>query len=120
MISKFVLPFRYMRVEYNDLVSQNDHVKDQVTRSLFEFIGIPYTKEVAENVDKFRQGWGELKNKTEKEKDQQAGFFGVYRPDNYDPNHWKKNIKSKVLADFNKACGRTLKAMNYDLGSDYG
>ena len=113
-----------MKVEYNDLVSQDEHVKDQVTRSIFEFIGIPFTKEVAKNVENFRKGWGDLKNKTEKEKDQQSGFFDVsmdvYRPDNYDPNHWKKSIKRKMLADLNKACGRTLTVMNYDLGSDYG
>ena len=87
---------RYIRVEYNDLVSQDVNIRDKVTRSLFEFIGIPFTHVVAENVDDFRQGWGGINNKTKKERKQLGGFYGVYRPDNYDPDHWEDNMKRKV------------------------
>ena len=89
-----------MRVTYNDLVSQDVHVRDKVTRSLFEFIGIPFSKEVAKSVENFRRGYGETTNKTRKEKND--GFYGVYRPDNYDPDHWKYAIKREVRASENQ------------------
>ena len=111
-----------------------------LVRSLFEFIDIPFTNVVAQNVENFRRGWGGLKNKTKEEKGQLSGFFGVYRPDNYNPDHWKNKITREVrteqdhimgintkilisllqmLIDLNKACGRTIVAMNYDLGEDH-
>ena len=131
---------RYIRVRYNDLVSQDLYIRNEVTRSLFEFIDIPFTNVVAQNVENFRRGWGGLKNKTKEEKGQLSGFFGVYRPDNYNPDHWKNKITREVrteqdhimgidtkilisslqmLTDLNKACGRTIVAMNYDLGEDH-
>ena len=130
---------RYIRVRYNDLVSQDLYIRNKVTRSLFEFIDIPFTNVVAQNVDNFRRGWGGLKNKTEKERGKLSGFFGAYRPDNYNPDHWRNKIKREVrieqdhftgidtkilisslqmLTDLNKACGRTIMAINYDLGED--
>ena len=130
---------RYIRVRYNDLVSQDLYIRNKVTRSLFEFIDIPFTNVVAQNVENFRRGWGGLKNKTKEEKGQLSGFFGVYRPDNYNPDHWKNKIKREVrieqdhitgvvtkililslqmLTDLNKACGRTIMAIDYDLGKD--
>ena len=131
---------RYIRVRYNDLVSQDLYIRNKVTRSLFEFIDIPFTNVVAQNVENFRRGWGGLENRTKEEKGKLSGFFGVYRPDNYNPDHWKNKIKREVrteqdrimgidtkilisllqmLADLNKACGRTIVAMNYDLGEDH-
>merc|ERR1719264_1285884 len=68
-------PSRYTRVKYNDLVSQDANTRGNVTKALFEFVGIPFSKEVADNVDNFRSG-GE-----------DRGYFNVYRPDDYNPDH---------------------------------
>ena len=75
---------RYTRVKYNDLVSQDANTRGNVTKALFEFVGIPFSKEVADNVDKFRSG-GE-----------DRGYFNVYRPDDYNPDHWEDQIQQQV------------------------
>ena len=87
---------RYIRVRYNDLVSQDINIRDKVTRSLFEFIDIPFTKDVAKNVEDFRRGWGVLENKTKEERKELGGFYGVYRPGNYNPDHWENDMKRDV------------------------
>ena len=76
---------RYTKVKYNDLVSQNANTRHNVTRALFEFIGIPFSKEVADNVDNFRSGSGE------------RSYFNVYRPDDYNPDHWEDQIQQEVI-----------------------
>ena len=75
---------RYKRVKYNELVSQDTNTRNNVTRALFEFIGIPFSKEVADNVDNFRSGSGE------------HNYFGVNRPDDYNPDHWEDQIPQQV------------------------
>ena len=90
MDSKIV--FRYTRVKYNDLVSQDINIRGNVIKSLFDFIGIPYSNEVARNVDIFRLG----RNSTEGKKQQSDGYFGVYRPNDYNPDHWEEEIDQQV------------------------
>ena len=85
-----------MKVKYEDLVSEDIDVRDKVTRSLFEFIGIPFTSDIAKNVANFRLGYKSIENGTEEEKEQLGGYFGVYRPDNYNPDHWRDKMKRKV------------------------
>ena len=79
------LTCRYTKVKYNDLVSQDANTRHNVTRALFEFIGIPFSKEVADNVDNFRSGRGE------------RSYFNVYRPDDYNPDHWEEQIQQQVI-----------------------
>ena len=79
------LTFRYTKVKYNDLVSQDANTRHNVTRALFEFIGIPFSKEVADNVDNFRSGSGE------------RSYFNIYRPDDYNPDHWEEQIQQQVI-----------------------
>ena len=85
-----------MKVKYEDLVSNDIDVRDKVTRSLFKFIGVPFTSDVANNVANFRIGYKSIENSTEEQKDQLGGYFGVYRPDNYNPAHWRDKMKRKV------------------------
>ena len=85
-----------MKVKYDDLVSEDFDVRGKVTQSLFEFVGIPFTSEVAKNVANFRLGYKSIENSTEKEKNRLGGYFGVYRPDNYKPDHWRDTMDREV------------------------
>ena len=51
---------------------------------------------MAKNVEDFRRGWGVLENKTKEERKELGGFYGVYRPDNYNPDHWENDMKRDV------------------------
>ena len=66
------------------MVSQDGNTRDTVTRALFEFIGIPFSKEVADNVKNFRSDNGEI------------GYYNVNRPADYNPDHWKDEIQQQV------------------------
>ena len=85
-----------MKVKYDDLVSEDFDVRGKVTRSLFEFVGIPFTSEVAKNVANFRLGYKSIENSTEKEKNRLGGYSGVYRPDYYKPDHWRDTMDREV------------------------
>ena len=74
-----------MKVKHGDLVSRDFNTRHNVTRALFEFIGIPFSEEVADNVDNFRSGTGD-----------RSKYFGVYRPDDYNPDHWEDQIQHQV------------------------
>ena len=88
---------RYMKVKYDDLVSKYIDVRGKVTQSLFEFVGIPFTSEVAKNVANFRLGYKSIEDSTEKGKERlPRGYFGVYRPDNYNPDHWRDQMEREV------------------------
>jgi len=90
---------RYTKIKYSDLVSQDENTRANMTKALFEFIGIPFSKEVADNVKDFRSDNGG------------TGYYSVNRPADYNPDHWKDEIQQKLLTDVNKACEKTLAAM---------
>ena len=79
-------------MKYNDLVSRDINVRGKVTKSLFEFMGVPFSNEVARNVEIFRRG----RNSTEGGKQQSDGYFGVSRPNDYNPGHWEEEIDQQV------------------------
>ena len=78
------LTYRYTKIKYSDLVSQDENTRDNMTKALFEFIGIPFSKEVADNVKDFRSDNGG------------TGYYSVNRPADYNPDHWKDEIQQKV------------------------
>ena len=70
---------RYVRVRYEDLVSE-EHTED-ILRELYDFMGIPFALE-AKLSRLLHVGDG--------------GFYGLSRKKDFDPNHWTKELSREV------------------------
>ena len=75
----FFLLLRYVRVRYEDLVSE-EHTED-ILRELYDFMGIPFV--LKSKLSRLLHGGKD-------------GYYGLSRNDNFDPNHWTKELSREV------------------------
>ena len=80
--------FSYVRVRYEDLVSEN-HTKE-ILDELYEFMQIPYDLD-AQNTTLGYLMHGESR-------DTHSQYYALFRDREFDPNHWTKELSKKVKA----------------------
>ena len=73
---------RYVRVRYEDLVSE-EHTED-ILKELYDFIGIPYPLN------------GKLAELLHGGANPKFGYYGLSRGKAFDPNHWTKELSREV------------------------
>jgi hypothetical protein len=79
--------FRYVRVRYDDLA--NPGTRTKVVDSLYEFMGVRFTEDVAERVNTF------LRSESQDEINKYE-YWTTYRNESFDPYHWKSDLKEEV------------------------
>ena len=95
------LVFRYKLVRYEDVVAD----PLEMMKDLYTFSGIPFSKEVETNI--LQRTHAEAANKNSK------NYYGTTRSKDFDPNHWKQEMKNNRILEIEDACKDFLDSMNY-------
>ena len=82
----FFLSCRYVRVRYEDIVSEA--YKMPILRELYDFMGIPYINVKKNNYN--------LKTRWDSWEDSNRLPFSLTRDKDFDPNHWTDQLKEEV------------------------
>ena len=78
--------FSYVRVRYEDLVSDN-HTK-VILDELYKFMGIPYDlKAQNSSLGYLMHGESHASH---------GEYYGLFRDSDFDPNHWTKELTGEV------------------------
>ena len=87
---------RYLRVKYEDLMDPNHGLS--VLSAIYDFMGISYNRTVlkrrAERV--LRGQEGEDKKDSEEKWKPKNDYYSTKRGADFDPNHWRKDLTTKV------------------------
>ena len=78
------MPQSYVRVRYEDLVSKR-HTTGGILKDLYKFMGIPFD---------FESQSSKLEGLSHEA--QPTGFYGLLRDEEFDPNHWTKELNREV------------------------
>merc|ERR1712117_173444 len=96
---------RYVRVRYEDLVSEN-HTKE-ILDELYEFMRIPYDLD-AQNTTLGYLMHGEPR-------DTHSQYYALFRDREFDPNHWTKELSRKRVSQVEKWCSGVIQELGYPL-----
>ena len=88
----------YYLIKYEDLATDTE----KELRKLYEFAGIPFSKEVKSHIQKLTNG-----------SSNSNGFFGLVRNQKFDINHWRSQLNERDVQEIEKYCEQFMKAMNY-------
>ena len=53
-------------------------------------------------------------------KSRSSFYFSLYRPENYDPDHWKQQLSLENIRKVEKECKNYMKLLNYVKFNDTG
>ena len=91
VLLNFIL-FSYVRVRYEDLVSE-EHT-EEILKELYDFMGIPFSLQSQNG--KFGSLLQGETSRVIDPNEAKRGYYGLSRDNDFNPNHWTKELNIEV------------------------